>query len=239
MNPALFSALRAAAGVFALAALAAGGWLAWDALGRRPIAEVRFAGDTARVAAADLERLATSLKGRAAREAPLESVRDAVRRLPWVRDCSVRLRWPDTLEVRLEAHEPLARWDEARLVSVRGEIFTAPYEGELPRFAGPDEGAAEMARAYRAIAGAVGPLGSPVARLSLSPRRAWQATLASGLTIELGRGDYEARLARFVAAWPAAAASAPAATHADLRYANGFALREAAPPKPAAAPRRA
>ena len=238
MSPVAAQVVRAAAGVLAVIALAGGGWLGWDTLARRPIASVRFTGETARVAAADLERLAASLKGREAREAPLESVREAVRRLPWVRDCSVRLRFPDTLEVRLEAHEPLARWDEARLVSVRGEVFAAPYEGPLPRFEGPDEAAAEMARAYAAIAPAIGPMESPVAKLGLSKRRAWQVTLASGLTLELGRGDYDARLARFVAMWPSVLASAPTVTHADLRYANGFAIRESAPTKPAAAPRR-
>ncbi len=239
MSPKMATGLRAAAGVIAVALLAGGSWAAWDALGRRPIAEVRFTGDTARVAAADLERLAASLKGREAREAPLESVREAARRLPWVRDCSVRLRFPDTLEVRLEAHRPLARWDETRLVSERGELFAAPFDGALPRFEGPEGSAAEMARAYRAIAAAAAPLASPVATLRLSARRAWQATLASGLTLELGRGDYEARLVRFAALWPSIQATAPAASHADLRYANGFALREGAPPKPAAARRKA
>jgi len=231
--------VRAAAGALAVALLAGGGWAAWDALGRRPIAEVRFTGDAARVAAADLERLAASLRGREAREVPLESVREAARRVPWVRDCSVRLRFPGTLEVRLEAHAPLARWDDTRLVSARGEVFAAPFDGALPRFEGPEGSAAEMARAYRAIAAAAAPLASPVATLRLSARRAWQATLASGLTLELGRGDYEARLARFAALWPSIQAAAPAARHADLRYANGFALREGAPAKPAAARRKA
>jgi cell division protein FtsQ len=77
-----------------------------------------------------------------------------------------------------------------------------------------------------------------VARLHLSARRAWRVTLASGLTLELGRGDFEPRLARFAALWPSIASTAPAAAHADLRYPNGFALRENAPPNPAAAARR-
>jgi cell division protein FtsQ len=238
MSPRAAAIVRAVAGVLALAVLAGGGWLGWDALARRPIAQVRFAGDTARVAAADLERLAAGLRGREARDVPLESVREATRHLPWVRDCSVRLRFPDTLEVHLETHAPLARWDETRLVSTRGEIFAAPYEGALPRFEGPESAAPEMAKAYRAIAGALAPIDSPVARLHLSARRAWQATLASGLTLELGRGDFEPRLARFAALWPSITATAPSATHADLRYANGFALRESAPPKPATAARR-
>ena len=83
------------------------------------------------------------------------------------------------------------------------------------------------------------PIAAAHRRGYLSPRRAWQATLASGLTLDLGRGDVESRLARFVAAWPALVASTPAVTHADLRYANGFAIRESATPKPAAAGRKA
>lgn len=234
MTPRTALIVRTAAGVLAVIAIAGGSWLGWDSLGRRPIAAVRYTGDVARVPAADLERLAASLEGREARETPLESVREAVRRLPWVRDCSVRLRFPDTLEVRLEAHVPLARWDDSRLVSTRGEVFAAAYDGPLPRLAGPEGTSAEMARAYAAIAAAVEPLAVPVARVSLSPRRAWQATLASGLTLELGRGDFAPRLDRFVALWPGVAATAPTATHADLRYANGFALRESAPARPAA-----
>lgn len=234
MNPRAALVVRTAAGVVALMALAGGSWLGWDAIGRRPISQVNFTGDVARVAATDLDRLAASLKGREARETPLDAVREAARRLPWVRDASARLRFPGTLEIRLEAHVPLARWDDARLVSERGEVFAAPYDAPLPRFAGPEGAAADMAGAYAAIVAAVEPLATPVARVSLSPRRAWQVTLASGLTLELGRGDFGPRLARFVAMWPGLAATAPTATHADLRYANGFALRESAPARPAA-----
>jgi cell division protein FtsQ len=69
------------------------------------------------------------------------------------------------------------------------------------------------------------PLASPVTELRLSARRAWQAKLASGLVLELGRADIEARLARFATAWPHVADLAATATHADLRYGSGFALR--------------
>ena len=225
MKPALAIALRAASAMAALALLATAGWYGYEFLARRPIATVRFTGDTARVPAADLERLAAGLRGREAREVALPAVRDAVRRLPWVRDCSVRRVFPGALEVSVEAHAPLARWDEARLVSVRGEVFAADYDGALPRFTGPEGSAPEMAAAWKGIGAAAAALASPVAELRLSERRAWQARLASGLVIELGRAQVEARLARFAAAWPHIAAGAGAATHADLRYPNGFALR--------------
>ncbi len=228
MRPSIAIAIQAASMVAAAALIAAAGWYGYDLLARRPIAAVRFTGDTARVPAAELERLAAGLRGREARDVALPAVREAVKRLPWVRDCAVRRMLAGTLEVAIEAHAPLARWDEDRLVSVRGEIFTAQYEGTLPRFSGPEGTAPEMAAAWTRIREAAAPLAMAVVELRLSERRAWQARLASGLAIELGRGDIEARLARFAAAWPQVAAAVRDATRADLRYPNGFALRGAA-----------
>ena len=237
MKPASAALLRAASGLAAVAFLAGAGWYGYDTLARRPITAVRFTGDTARVPAAELDRLAAGLRGHEAREVALPAVRDAVKHLPWVRDCAVRRVFPATLEVAIEAHAPLARWDQARLVSVRGEVFTADFDGALPRFSGPEGTAAEMAAAWKGIAAGTAGLGSAVAELRLSERRAWQAKLASGLTIDLGRGDFEPRLARFAAAWPRIAAEAGTATHADLRYPNGFTLRGVAPTDRKTAPK--
>lgn len=225
MKPAPARVLRVASGLAVAVLLIAALWHGYDSLARRPIAAVRFSGETARVPVADLDRLAAGLRGREAGEVALPAVRDAVNRLPWVRECAVRRVFPGTLEVVIEAHAPLARWDEARLVSVRGEVFTAQYDGALPRFSGPEGTAAEMAAAWKGIGEAAAALASPITELRLSERRAWQAKFASGLTVDLGRSEIEARLARFAAVWPRIAAAAGTATHADLRYPNGFALR--------------
>ena len=227
--------LPAAAAVAVIAALAGGGWYGWRELSARPIANIGFGGDLARIAPADLEAFAKSLRGRAAGSVSLAAVRDAARAIPWVRDAAVRRRFPDGIEVRFEAHEPLARWGKGALVSTRGEVFAAPYAGKLPQLTGPDGSAPQMAGEYAAFTRMAAPLGSPIAELRLSARGAWQVALESGLTIELGRGDVHPRLERFVAAWPGLLARGVRTTHADLRYANGFALRRVSestvPPK--------
>jgi cell division septal protein FtsQ len=53
-------------------------------------------------------------------------------------------------------------------------------------------------------------------------------TLESGLVLEVGRAEIAQRLERFAAAWPQLAAQGVQTAHADLRHANGFALRRAA-----------
>jgi cell division protein FtsQ len=212
----------ATAAAVVAAALAAGAWYGFDAISSQPIGNVVFAGDLTRIAPADLDAFARGVQGSA--PGGLEAVRDAARKIPWVRDASVRRRFPDAIEVTLETHDPLARWGDAALVSVRGDVFNAPYDGFLPRFKGPDGAAAQMARELPAIRGALEPLASVVTEVRVSPRGAWQVLLESGLTLDLGRGDIHPRLARFIAAWPQLAAQGVATRHADLRYANGFAL---------------
>lgn len=237
-SPATGALVRAALGALVLAVLGLGAWTGYREVAARPIRNVTFAGDLQRIAREDLERFAEGVRGLSASGASLEAVREAARGIPWVREATVRRRFPDTVVVTLEAHEALARWGASALVSRLGEVFSADHEGRLPRFAGPEGSAPEIARRFPAIARAAAPLASPVAELRLSARGAWQAVLESGLVLELGRGDIEGRIARFASAWPALAASGIETAHADLRYGNGFALRRdpgeaRAAPKPA------
>ena len=64
-----------------------------------------------------------------------------------MRSVALRRQWPHRLEVTVDEHEPLARWNDAGLVSTRGEVFAADWNGELPQFEGPEGRAAEMADA--------------------------------------------------------------------------------------------
>ena len=210
--------------VLVVAALAGGAWYAFDAISTQPIERVTFAGNLQRIAPSDLEAFAVSVRGVNADGAALAAVREAARRIPWVREATVRRRFPDAVEVTLETHEPLARWNEGSLVSTRGEVFAADYDGPLPRFHGRESAAPRMASEYATIVRMVAPLGATVTDVTLSPRGAWQVALDSGIVLELGRDDIEARLARFAAAWPQVGARGAASKHADLRYPNGFAL---------------
>jgi cell division protein FtsQ len=156
----------------------------------------------------------------------LERVKDAFEKLPWVREARVSRRWPDTLDVVLIEHVPLARWNEAALVNQGGEVFTAAYDADLPRFVGPDGTSYQVTAAYQRYRQQVARIGRDIRVLQLSPRRAWRMTLDDGTEITLGREAVDERLARFVAVYPKrfAAPNDPPA-HVDLRYADGFAVR--------------
>ena len=228
-TPPLRRVLHAIGGLAAVALLAAGIVYGLEAIDSQPIRRVLIAGEVDRIPRADLEAFAQGVQGASASGASLAAVREAARRIPWVRDAAVRRRFPDAVEVTFEAHEALARWGDGVLVSPRGDVFQADFEGALPHFQGPEGSAFAMAREYPAIVAALAPFAAKVVELRLSRRGAWQVVLerAEGerLTLELGRGDIHARLARFVAAWPQVAASGVETRQADLRYASGFAVQ--------------
>ena len=222
---------RVLASTAASACLVAGAWYAYDAATSVPVRRVVFSGELERLPQAELEAFTKAVES-APPGISLREVRSAARRISWVRDAAVRRHFPDVIEVAFEAHVPLARWNDAGFVSERGETFTVDHDAKLPRFRGSPAAAVEMARAYPSIARSLEPLRDPLAELRHSPRGGWQVQLESGLVIELGRGDVEARISRFVAAAPHLAGQGFAMRHADLRYPNGFAVRRV--PRPAA-----
>ena len=158
--------------------------------------------------------------------APIDELRLALERVPWVRRAAVRRVWPHRLEVTLEEHVALARWGGEGLLNTYGERFSGTTDAALPLLSGPAGSEAELARRYLRFSQLAKPLGSPIERLALSARHAWQIRLANGIELKLGR-DAEAaerRLARFVDAYAPRAAAASGAL-IDLRYPNGFAVQ--------------
>ncbi len=154
----------------------------------------------------------------------LNRTRLAFEQLPWVRKVSVRRKFPWSLEVEVEEHVALARWNGAALVNTHGEVFSAASEQTLPAFIGQPNTSAQMADLYGELSAELQPLQQDIAQLSLSPRFAWQVRLGNGMVLELGREQMQQRVARFVDVYPYSLATlSSAVTHVDLRYRNGFA----------------
>jgi cell division protein FtsQ len=175
----------------------------------------------------------------------LDAARAAFEQVPWVRRAVVRRVWPNRLAVTLEEHEAAALWQRdgqrnERLVNAQGEVFVAPLrdlaQQELPTLAGPaDAQAAQMLAMLRRLGDSLAPMEQKVELLRLSSRGSWQAELAGGARLELGRGaDDEVlarvdRLARTLAGVNArfglSSGQSRALVAADLRHPDGYALR--------------
>jgi cell division protein FtsQ len=218
------------AGILAgLAALAVCfGALYWLLLPERfPVSQVELKGKLEKTTRAELEAALPRASGNFF-AADLAELRAGVERLPWVRRVAVRRVWPGRLELSVEEHVALGRWGDDALVNTHGEKFLGKSDQALPGFVAPAGTEAEVARRYRRFTEILTPLGTTVQRVVLSPRHAWQLRLANGLHLMLGRDAdaAEARLRKFVEAYPATIARVPHKyEYVDLRYPNGFALR--------------
>jgi len=157
----------------------------------------------------------------------LVKTRDAFRKLPWVRNVSIRRHWPDMLEVEVEEHKELARWGNLALVNTHGELFHAASDRELPVFFGPGDAVEEVARNYGSYGQLLTPIGIRVTQLVLSPRHAWQISTDNGMVMELGREQTEARLQKFARVYPKTLGRLNVPVkYVDLRYPNGFSVRK-------------
>lgn len=160
----------------------------------------------------------------------LDRARTALAQVPWVRKVALRREWPRRLLVTIEEHEPYARWNADALVNPQGEIFSADFDGDLPRLEGADGRAAEIAARLGEWSIVLAPLGLALNEIHVSPRGGWRLRVAGAtgpLDVELGRDEPAERLARFVAVYGRTVGvlvrAGTRVDRVDLRYRNGFA----------------
>ncbi len=206
-----------------------------------PIKNVKLSAVPERVVAEEvLARVKSEVRGNFF-TVDIEHLRKSLETLPWIRHVGIRREFPDSLVLEFEEHQPLARWNDAALVNVQGEVFEAETRQELPQFIGYAGSSAEMVQQYAKFSRQLAVLGLKVTQLALSPRHAWQMHLSNDMAVELGRAALQERLARFVAVYPYSlgemreTTSLPGNTsmtgqklkvdYVDMRYRNGFVVR--------------
>ena len=231
--------LNLVADVLIVAASVAFAWAAVIALQRLPffpLREVHVLGDLSQVQRSQLQGAARGVVQGNFFTVNIDATRQAFERLAWVRRVEVRRQWPDSLELRIEEHVPVARWrgvgDEPHLVNTHGEVFAGSIDLPLPLFSGPEGTATEVLGRYQEFEGALSKVGLHPRVLTLSAREAWQVRLDNGLLLDLGRDQAKLplseRLARFTEHYPnAIKRSQMQAVAVDMRYPNGFTLRPA------------
>lgn len=159
--------------------------------------------------------------------ADLAALKAAAEQLPWVGRASLRRVWPDTLQVRIEEHRPIARWNADGLVTAEGVVFhpdSSSFPPGLPLLEGDDKRAPEVARRYLEWRERLATVAHLIETLSVDARGDWRVRLVNGIELRLGTGPVEERLARFIeTVQQIEAAGRPLMV--DMRYSNGFAVK--------------
>ncbi|MDP6674547.1 MAG: FtsQ-type POTRA domain-containing protein [Gammaproteobacteria bacterium] len=194
----------------------------------RPIQAVVINGAFERVSAIQVEDALGLYIQTGFLSADLHAMRRQLRELPWVANTMVRRRWPGTIEVSIEEQSPAARWGDAGLLNIDGELFIenishAPVE--LPLLSGPKGTEQRVAEMFFRVEARLERRGLAAVSLQLDDRGAWEMQLTSGIRVRLGARMVETRLDRFFEALDkVVAAQAEDVDYIDMRYTNGFAI---------------
>lgn len=193
-----------------------------------PVRNVSFEGEFKHV---NQRQLAEAVTDRASGNffaLDLGAVQRVAEAVPWVHRVSVRRRWPDGLHIQFTEQQLAARWGEKAWVNSSGELVELPDQAGPPgaiQLDGPPGLHAEVLAQWRRLERIVAPHGLGIERLRLTPRYTWEIGLRNGLTLLVGRGEPEQRLARFLEVYrPTLAGQAARVRLVDLRYTNGFAV---------------
>ena len=194
----------------------------------QPINAVRIEGRFERVSAMQIESaMLPYLKG-GFLSTNLGVVQDAIAALPWVERASVRRSWPATLSVTVVEERAAARWGEAGLLNVYGELFvaeTSHIPAELPRLNGPAGSELKVARLFFDLDKRLTQRGLTAVSLAIDARGSWELGLSNGMQVRLGAMAVDERTDRFFAALDGVLGPvADKVNYVDMRYTNGFAV---------------
>lgn len=169
----------------------------------------------------------------------IEAVKSAVKEISWVKDVEITRLWPDSLYVNVVRHKAVAIWDDGRLVSDAGVLFSSNDEPidnlvKMPTFGGDPQYVSDMVRMYPLFQNEVQKIGARIKAVNVTFRGSWSVVIDSdnfeALTIELGRAlvsngpamrlkqvvDNFERVCEMMHGWPA---------RIDARYRNAFAAK--------------
>jgi cell division protein FtsQ len=159
----------------------------------------------------------------------VDKIKESLITLPWVGQVVVRRVWPDQVIVAVNEKIPVARWNEASLLSSAGELFTPDlnsYPTGIPELLGPSGEHLFMAQYYAKMASVLAPLHFRITRLELTPTMTWSITLDNGMKLNVGHKDILTRLDHFVKVYSKIVGDRVAEVdYIDLRYPNGMAVR--------------
>lgn len=191
-----------------------------------PIRQVHIEGEFRRLDTFRLQELVTDKVRGGFFNIDVAAIRNALVALPWVNDVSVHRVWPDGLRVIVNEQLAVVRWNETGLLNEQGHYFSPEkdtFPNDLPLLEGPEESQELLLERFKLLKQTYG---LSVVRLQLNQRRAWNFELENGLSVVLGRRDFESRIERFVnVVINNLGEKLSQAREIDMRYTNGFAVR--------------
>jgi cell division protein FtsQ len=131
-----------------------------------------------------------------------QRAQDDVRQLAGIKSVFIERRWPDTIFVRLQERQPIARWQynaQVRLVDTDGRMVVAKADEDITQY--PiivGKGATKQIVPFFKLMNGQPELWEQVRAATWVSKRRWDLTLKNGMVIKLPADNTELALSRFM-----------------------------------------
>lgn len=158
--------------------------------------------------------------------------------IAWVASASIHRVWPDSINLHINEHKPVARWNDRALLTTDGVLIEPPqlnpqsrqyavwraHFKPLPLLVGEESKSSLLWQRFVQARKALGNVGTSLVGIQSDRRGAITLQLDNGISVRLGREWFDRYLNRLVSVYSAHIASlAGEISYIDLRYPNGFA----------------
>ncbi|BFM17310.1 cell division protein FtsQ/DivIB [Maricurvus nonylphenolicus] len=158
----------------------------------------------------------------------LRKIQQHLQQQAWIDYAAVSRRWPDSLEVRIKEHQPIARWGALGVLNQRGEVILLSDSSELnglPVLTGPDASSQKVMEQYQVLSQLLRKYGLEVKGLQADATLAWTLTLDNDLPIVIGRDQVMEKVGRFLVVYQQQLKQRLGEIERiDVRYSNGVAI---------------
>ncbi len=167
----------------------------------------------------------------------ISTIQQEVEDLPWVDRAYVRRIWPESINVLIEEHTPVARWGNEGLVSDKFKLFFPPrlasaqdvllteMVGDLPVLHSPARRHAALLKLHRDTEPLFKAIEAPLMGIKEDERRSVTLMLDGDVQVIIGHRLIAERIERFADIFRSYVAPVyDDVARVDMRYTNGFAM---------------
>ncbi|CDG20338.1 Cell division protein ftsQ [Xenorhabdus poinarii G6] len=211
-----------------------GGWITLDWMkdaSRVPLSKLVLTGERHYTTDADIRQAILSLGApRTFMTQDVNVIQASIKRLPWIRQVTVRKQWPDELKIHLVEYVPYARWNDAQqMLDAEGRLFRLPTERrankQYPMLTGPEGKEKDVLNEYHTMTAFLEKHQIKLKAVIMTARNSWQLILDNNIRLELGNRDKMERMKRFIEVYPVLLQNTEKRiAYIDLRYNSGAAV---------------
>jgi cell division protein FtsQ len=195
---------------------------------RFPINTIKIVANYKHITHTQLEAFLSRYRENSFFTLPVHQLYKDLKQHPWIEQVDLERLWPDGLKITIKEKQAIASWNGSILTTLGDIVVDDQALSQiqyLPHLIGPNQNTKEVLQMYEKMSNILTKNGLKIQTLIERNNQAWEATLANGITLKLGKQDPLERVSRFCKAYPQLSERQASLLNVDLRYSKGMAVK--------------